>query len=80
MRWQDLVFTIGSLILTISIIPMVRAKTKPPLSASVPVAVILYVFAATYLTLNFIAAPAIEVVQATLWAALAVQRVRKDKV
>lgn len=77
MLWQDAVFTFGSLFLTITLVPMLRAHSKPPLTSSVPIALILYVFAATYLTLGFVLAPAIEGVQATLWAWLAVQRLKE---
>lgn len=74
MRWQDFVFTSGSFFLVVTLYPMLRAATKPPLHSSVPIAVILFVFAATYLTLGFVLAPAIEFVQACAWAWLAVQR------
>lgn len=80
MRWQDSVFTTGSFWLTVCIWPMLKQESKPPLHSSVPVAVILYVFAATYTTLGFTLAPVIETVQATLWAILAWQRWRQDAV
>lgn len=74
MRWQDLVFTAGSVMFCVTLVPMLRAKTPPPLISSVPIALGLYVFAVTYLTLGFVLAPAIELVQAGLWTALAAQR------
>jgi hypothetical protein len=73
------VFTSGSFWLTVCIWPMLRAEHKPPLTSSVPVAVILYVFAATYMTLGFVLAPVIESIQATLWALLAWQRWRQHE-
>jgi hypothetical protein len=77
MRWQDVGFTVGSLIMTIGILPMVFHKTKPPLLASVPVVVVLYFFAFMYATLGFVLAPAVEAVQATLWLVLVVQALQR---
>lgn len=77
MRWQDLVFTLGSIVLLIAVIPMIMAKDKPPLSASVPAALILWVFAFTYFTLHFILTPIIEVIQGSLWAVLVWQKVQR---
>lgn len=77
MIWQDWVFTVGSLILTVGILPMLWHKHKPPLTSSIPVFVVLYAFTATYPTLNIYLACAIEGVQSTLWVALAVQRVQE---
>ncbi len=73
MRWQDVVFTIGSIVFCITLVPMLRAEHKPPLITSVPIGAFLYIFAFAYLTLGFVAAPIIEFIQATAWMWLAVQ-------
>lgn len=74
-RWQDPVFTAGSVFLCVTLIPMLRMKAKPPLTSSLPIAVILYAFSFTYATLHFVLAPVIEFVQASMWLWLAWQRV-----
>lgn len=78
MIWQDWSFTIGSLILTIGILPMVKHQHKPPLSSSIPVVLVLAVFCINYVTLGFVAAPIIESLQTLLWGVLVVQRWRED--
>lgn len=80
MRWQDYVFTVGSFFLTVTLIPMLRSKIKPPVSSSLPIAAILYVFAATYVPLGFVLAPTIEAVQASLWLWMAWARFRAGTV
>ena len=71
MHWQDFVFTAGSFILCLTMIPMLRAAVPPPWRSSVPIALILYVFTLTYLSLGFVIAPVVEGIQATAWAWLA---------
>lgn len=77
MRWQDYVFTGGSVLFCVTLVPMLRAAHKPPLHSSLPIALTLFVFAATYATLGFVLAPAIELVQGLAWGALAWQAGRK---
>lgn len=76
MIWQDVAFTLGSLVLCITLIPMLRTDHHPPLISSVPIALVLAVFTLTYVTLGFVLAPLIEGTQTLLWAWLALQRVR----
>lgn len=78
MKWQDGVFTIGSFILMLTLLPMLRQKAKPPLTSSVPIAFVLYAFAFTYVTLHFVLAPIVEDIQATMWAWMGWQRYQAD--
>lgn len=79
MQWQDYVFTVGSFLLIVTLIPMLRSKHGAPVWSALPIAAILFVFAATYLTLGFKLAPTIEAVQATLWVYLAWQHTTRTR-
>ena len=52
MQWQDWVFSIGTWIFIIALIPTLRGKQKPELSTSLVTGGILAIFVATYLSLN----------------------------
>ena len=79
MRWQDYVFTFVSLVFCVTLVPMIRAQTKPPLISSVPITLGLYVFVGLYLTLHFVLAPTVDFVQGSLWAWLGWQRWSDDR-
>ncbi len=52
MVWQDYVLMTGGMILWISIIPMIRAKEKPPFLTIIPTSVMLTIFVVCLVTLN----------------------------
>lgn len=74
MIWQDLVFAVGMIALTIFLIPAVRSKThKPPLLTSLGHGSVMVVFALTYVTLHFWFATAMAAAEGALWFWLATQ-------
>mgnify|MGYP003395202723 FL=1 len=79
MAWQDAVFFIGSWIFVISLIPTIRGKQKPDFSTSLTTSFILYIFMATYFTLELTLSGIATFASATTWAILAYQRFQNDK-
>ena len=77
MRWQDLIFTIGSICFSLGLIPMHLGTSKPPLPSSLLIAAWLWTFTAAYLTLGLAASTASTALTAALWSALAVQAWRR---
>ena len=51
--WQDWVFAIGSFIFSVALIPAIRAKEKPPISTSLSTSLLLFAFAACYVSLGY---------------------------
>lgn len=51
MQWQDVVLTIGQLVLTLSLLPTVFSKDKPVLITSISFGAILMTFSITFATL-----------------------------
>ena len=76
MIWQDLVFMIGGFIFAPALWPMIKAKTKPPVKASLPTALVLTAFVATYITMGFWLATIATTLTAICWYILLVQRLR----
>jgi len=74
--WQDYVLMIGGMILWISIIPMVRAREKPPFLTSIPTSVILTIFVACLVTLNLYLAAFSTACTAIFWWILVFQRMQ----
>jgi len=74
--WQDYVLMIGGMILWVSIIPMIRAKEKPPFLTSIPTSIILSVFAVCLVTLHLYLAALSTACTAILWWVLVFQRTR----
>jgi len=79
MHWQDLVFSIGSWIFIIALIPTIRGKQKPEFSTSLVTAIILFIFAITYLTLGLLISAISTVGTSTGWFILAYQKYRQKK-
>ena len=79
MQWQDLVFSIGNLMLSVALIPTVTGKSKPELSTSIMTAIILFLFGLTFATLSLWFSAVSISVGGTIWTILAFQRLRQIK-
>jgi hypothetical protein len=77
--WQDILLSVGTLILGIALIPAAFHKEKPPLATSIPTGLVLYSFGLAYVTLGLWYAFGSVLFNATLWAILAVQKWRKHE-
>ena len=76
MSWQDAVMSLGGVFVAVSLIPMLRAPEKPPISTSLPLVVILAAISVAVFTLGLTWAALSTVVQCLLWGALALARLR----
>lgn len=73
--WQDWVFLVGSVIFSISLIPMLlNPAIVVPLSSSVPTALVLWVYTGTQWTLNLRLSSVMTAATAASWSAIAVWR------
>ncbi len=77
MKWQDLIIGIGSIVFVLSLIPMLRARNKPPLSASIPTSLALWSFVVVYGSYELWFSVGMNVLSASGWLALAIQRLRR---
>lgn len=75
--WQDLIFTAGSIIFALALMPSILGPHKPALASSITTASVLYVFAATYLTLDLIFSAVATFTTGAMWTALAIQKYRQ---
>lgn len=76
MQWQDIVISVGGVILSLALLPSVFGKDKPPLSTSLLTGVILLTFAVTYYTLSLTFAFVSVGSNGVLWMILAWQKWR----
>lgn len=75
MIWQDLVFTVGGLLLALLLIPMIRdPDAAAPRTTSIPTAVVLYVFGVAFLTLGLYGSAAMNTMTALCWTFIAAKR------
>lgn len=72
--WQDYLLSIGAVLLSVSMIPMLRDKTKPPYLTSIPSAIIMTVFVYINTTLDLWVLAVVNGVIALLWYWLVWQR------
>jgi hypothetical protein len=70
---------VGGMILWVSIIPMIRARNKPPFLTSVPTSVILSVFVVCLATLKLYLAAFSTTFTAALWWILVFQHIYQQK-
>jgi hypothetical protein len=76
--WQDWVLSAGSIVFSIALLPMVFGSRKPALSSSFMTGVVLWVFAATYLSLHLTFTTATTAVSALLWTVLFLQALKES--
>jgi hypothetical protein len=76
MVWQDYVLMLGGMILWISIIPMIKAKEKPPFLTSIPTSVTLTIFVVCLVTLHLYIAAFSTSGTAIFWWILVFQRAK----
>lgn len=74
--WQDYVLTAGQIVFCVTLIPMLFAKEKPPLSSSITTGVVLLVSAGVMSTLHLWLAAASQSIVGLQWLWLAVQKIR----
>lgn len=70
MIWQDLVVALCVVVFTLTTLPMLRHRVRVPLMTSVPMVVGALVLTVVYLTLGLWWSAGVEIVAATMWAAL----------
>lgn len=79
MNWQDLVLTIGQIVLTIALLPSVFSKDKPALKSSLIYGTVLIGFTLTYLSLSLYLTAASTGLISILWFVLAIQKYLASK-
>lgn len=77
--WQDYVLTAIQVVFCITLIPMLRAKEKPPLSTSIMTGTVLLVNAFAVATLDLWLAAVTQAVVGLQWLFLAYQRTRNKQ-
>lgn len=79
MFWQDYIFTAGSIIFIIALLPSVFSKDKPALSTSLMTGTVLAIFAFNYTTLSLWFSATSTALTSATWFFLAVQKYSADK-
>ena len=80
MAWQDIVFSIGSWVFALALVPSILSKTdKPALSSSLLTASILTLYVVTYASLEFVTSAISGGAVAIAWWILAYQKWRMNK-
>jgi len=79
MPWQDIVFSVGSLIFVFALIPTLRSKEKPAFTTSFITALVLSIFALTYITLSLWGSAFFQGCTAACWFLLAFQKHMQGK-
>jgi len=74
MHWQDIVLTTGQIIFIIALIPALKHEHKPPFSTSILNTLVLFSFAAVYITLSLWFAAFTTAAVGLLWLVLALQK------
>ena len=76
MHWQDVVLTIGQLILIVALFPSILSKDKPALQTSMITAAVALSIAVVYVTLSIPFAAISAALNGAFWCVLAVQKWR----
>jgi len=76
-HWQDLVFSLGSIVFTIALIPAIIEKRYPPMSTCITTAIMLVVYAITDATLNLWLSTIAAIMSAAIWAMMGVKQIEQ---
>jgi len=77
--WQDWIFTIGSLIFVLALIPAIKAKEKPPVKTSLSTGLVLLAFVCCYISLELWLSVISGSLTATCWFILFIQKIKGEK-
>jgi len=77
LAWQDLVFTVGSFIFFVALLPAAKAKEKTPISTSLVTGSVLASFCFAYATLGLWLAAVTTIITALMWCTLAIQKLMR---
>lgn len=77
MQWQDLIIGVGSFVFALALIPMIRSKSKTPISTSLPTALFLWAFVATYISFDLWLSVVSGSLSALGWTILLIKGVKK---
>ncbi len=69
----DLIFSLGSLVFIVALIPSLRSSQKPALGTCIMTGTVLAVFASTYIGIGLYYAAATTAITASMWLTLAIQ-------
>jgi hypothetical protein len=72
--WQDYIISVGAFLFIISLIPSIKSQNKPDLKTSIPIALVLFIFTITYISLELWLAALTNFGTAISWSILAVQK------
>ena len=77
-HWQDIVFSIGSIVFTIALIPAILEKRYPPISTCILTGFMIGIYAATDLTLQLWFSATTSGVSAVLWIWMGIKQIDKN--
>ena len=77
MDWQDIALTVAGVLFFPALIPMIRAKVKPPLVSSLVMLLGLSIIQTVNVSMAWWVATATNTLTMSAWATLAIQRRRQ---
>ena len=75
MVWQDIIFTVGSFIFAVALIPTIKSKNKPSVITSFVTFAVLVCFVACYISLEYYISAVSGSLTAICWLILYMQKV-----
>jgi hypothetical protein len=73
-HWQDIVFTVGSIIFTIALLPAIFEKRYPPRSTCLITGSMLVLYSITDLTLNLWFSAASGIISSLIWTMMGIKQ------
>lgn len=77
--WQDAVFTAGTIVFLLALIPTILGPSKPAASTSAMTGGVLLLFSLTYLTLDLYLSAVTTLLTATAWLIVLTQTLRGNR-
>jgi hypothetical protein len=78
-HWQDITLALGSLILSLALVPSIMSKNKPALWTAILTCLTLAVFTVTYASLSLWYATVTTALASSFWGVLAAQKLAQRK-
>lgn len=79
MQWQDVVLSVGAVLLGVFLLPTIRGKDKPPVATSAGTSLVLCAWVVVFLSYELWFSAAVQAALVVGWAVIAIQKVRNDR-
>ena len=78
-HWQDIVFSLGSIVFGIALIPAIVEKQYPPISTCIMTSIMIIMYSLADITLDLWFSAIAGIISATIWIMMGIKQIKKKE-